>query len=481
MVRARYSKLDRERWAEATDPEDYRRPFARDYDRLIHRPAFRRLQGKTQVVTPGQADFFRTRLTHTLEVAQISRRLAETLGSDPDATEASAILHDLGQPPFGHVGDEALCDAIDRIARSWGLKSSPETPPQDAFDEVGGFEGNAQSFRLATHSLQRRPGKPGLNLTRTVLDGAIKYPWFRDQEGIKNSGKKWCFFPTEVGAAQWVRDSVPDDRSHSKSLEAQIVEWADDLVYAIHDLEDWFKAGLMPLELLRSSEDARAELKGRLVLQEWAPEEPRSDDKLNAGPEDDPYTAAEIRTAVDDLFRRGAGMGALPSPFQLIRKPFDGSHQSKAGVAFMRTRLFNLFVTETSCSDRPLSRRPPKRHYNDLAISREARRTNDILRKMLWIYVIDRPRMATQQAGQKRVVETLTEIYCAAAKLGPRGAEGVNLFPHDAKEQLKRDDLPRPERLRLVADHIAGMTDSYAMRMYGRLTGGDPGQFIDFV
>jgi dGTPase len=226
---AGYTADDLARRPDRDDPSDYRHPFARDYDRLVHTTAFRRLQGKTGVVAPGEADFFRTRLTHTVEVAQLARRLGWRLGAHPDLVESAAIAHDFGHPPFGHIGEEALSDTVDAAAVAWGLDP----------DEVGGYEGNAQTFRLLTRRLTGSTAAPGLNLTRATLDATIKYPWERGEV----SANKWCFYPTERDEAARVRAPVPDHRRHAQSFEAQLMEWADDVAYAVHDLEDFYLAG----------------------------------------------------------------------------------------------------------------------------------------------------------------------------------------------------------------------------------------------
>lgn len=442
--------LEREHWK--FDDDDDRQRFARDYDRLVHTSAFRRLQGKTQVVTPGEADFFRTRLTHTIEVAQVARRLARKLKCSPSLCEASAVLHDLGHPPFAHIGERTLCRVIDAAAKEWGLKDDHE-----GRDEVGGFNGNAQSFRLAVKSLSHKAGFHGLDLTRGVLDGAIKYPHERAHPDVPKSDDSWCFYPTEKGEAGWVRRGVPAERDLEKSFEAQIVDWADDVAYAIHDVEDWYRAGFMPLEMLVASQEARNAF-GKQVT--------RALEKKGFG-------TKEVADEIESFF--------TSLTFGGITSAYDGSRDTKRGIQQMRSDLFDAFtdVAASGAGD-------PTRHNNDLKIKRVARLRNDILKQMLWVYVIAHPRMATHQAGQSRVIEDLFRIHLKALdfdhdkrQIG-KDAE-LDIFAPGVREDLEdAHDLPA-ELLRLIADHIAGMTDGYATRLHARLTGIEQGVFNAFV
>src|SRR5947209_3788789 len=215
-----YDDSARERWVpEPSKATASRRSeFERDGARVLHSAGLRRLAAKTQVVIVGQSDFPRTRLTHSLECAQIGRELGAALGADPDLVDAACLAHDLGHPPFGHNGETALDDA----ARDWG-----------------GFEGNAQSLRVLTR-LEAKVAHPdgasaGLNLTRATLDAATKYPWPK-----REGSTKFGVYPDDEPVFSWLRDGAPGDR---RCLEAQVMDWADDVAYSVHDVEDGLHSG----------------------------------------------------------------------------------------------------------------------------------------------------------------------------------------------------------------------------------------------
>ncbi len=213
-----------------------RSPFQRDRARVLHSAAFRRLAAKTQVHTAGDDGFLRTRLTHSLEVAQIAREMGDRLGCDPDVVDTAGLAHDLGHPPFGHNGE----DALDEVAAA-----------------CGGFEGNAQTLRVLTRLEAKVVGpdgeSAGLNLTRAGLDAACKYPWFRGRGAAQVRRVR----RRRAGLRLAARRARPDDR---RCLEAQVMDWADDVAYSVHDVEDGIHGGYLALDPLRHDADERAAL-----------------------------------------------------------------------------------------------------------------------------------------------------------------------------------------------------------------------------
>jgi dGTPase len=237
-------------------PPKWRTEYQRDRDRILYSSAFRRLTAITQVTAAESGLGVHNRITHSLKVAQVARRLAERLKSpradprydniervadlDVDAVEACALAHDLGHPPFGHVAEDRL---------------------NDLMKNHGGFEGNAQSFRIITR-LATGPGGEnryrGLNLTRATLNGVLKYPWERSGGGFH--AKKFGAYSSDHDAIDWVRRGWPKGchpdtarTREQRSLEAELMDWADDVTYAVHDLEDFHRSGLIPFAVLAGS------------------------------------------------------------------------------------------------------------------------------------------------------------------------------------------------------------------------------------
>jgi dGTPase len=459
------------------DGADGRSPFARDLDRLIYTGEFRKLLGKAQVASAGEANFFRTRLTHTLEVAQVARRLAESINRgaqeeraragtpariedaavvaglpaieqqvDPDLVEAAAVLHDLGHPPFAHVGEAALAYAIEGAAASRGLT------------ETGSFNGNAQSFRLVTRILSHHGERRGLQLTFATLDAALKYPWVAGTPGVPEPSR-WSVNPTEASELETLRGGLPEDLRYSKTLEAQVMDWADDVAYSVHDVDDWNRAGYIPLARL-ASDAAEQERFAEFVLERRKPADRDG-----------------LRTAVLDVLTRRTGP---LQPFRLAQSDGETIFDITSGAARRALRRLRGNVFDDAMSRFVVSRRAeaasgvPRRYQFAFAADDEIRFTVSVLKELLWLYVVDDWRVATQQHGHRHVVLRLFDVYSTAAL-----ERNFRMFPADRRRYMEGLEDPL-ELLRAVADYVCGMTDNDACRRDERLcTGGTA--LLDYV
>jgi dGTPase len=425
-------------------PGDPRSAQQQDRDRLLYTPALRRLAGVTQVASPTERQILHNRLTHTLEVAQIGRGIAELLladpdrrthaqilgGLDPDAVEAAALIHDLGHPPFGHTAEKEL----DRLACKRGVPD--------------GFNGNAQSFRIVTRLAMRWPAQAGLNLTRATLDGALKYPWFRDPlPGPRHD--KWGVYRTEEDEFRWVRQAAAGTFGDGRSLEAELMDWADDIAYAVHDLEDFYCARLIPLDRLTSG-DLREQR--RFMAGAWGRLQGRTS-----------MTCDDLEQLTIDLFNW------LPT-----MDVYRGLRQQRADLRTMTSYLVERYM-------RAISLAPGSSPRPRAVIDPVSRNEVDILKQLTWEYVISTPALATQQHGQRRVIRDLFRIYERAT----RTPEEHAVLPDSSREVLEevmdvRDEQRRhQERIRLVVDLIASMTEQQALDMHRRLTGLNLGSVLD--
>ncbi|WP_104201249.1 deoxyguanosinetriphosphate triphosphohydrolase [Cryobacterium sp. Y29] len=255
-----YSETDEARWL----PEEHysrRSDFARDRARLLHSSALRRLAAKTQVLSPTAGlDFARNRLTHSLEVAQVGREIASRLNVDPDIVDTACLAHDIGHPPFGHNGEKALS--------LWS-------------EDIGGFEGNAQTLRLLTRLEPKVFGPDGhsygLNLTRASLDASCKYPWPESSSVYDPSGRaKFGFYQDDIAAFEWLRAGAPDRRL---CIEAEVMDLSDDIAYSVHDFEDAIVNGYVDVAALSSRTDHDELL---ATMSEWIGDATSADDLATA-------------------------------------------------------------------------------------------------------------------------------------------------------------------------------------------------------
>ena len=404
-----YTSADTERRVGERRKSRARGAFERDRARVLHSSALRRLAAKTQVVRTGVSDFPRTRLTHSLECAQIGRELGGALGCDPDLVEAACLSHDLGHPPFGHNGERAL----DQAARG-----------------CGGFEGNAQSLRL----LVRLEGKvidadghgAGLNLTRATLDATVKYPWARGGGGDTH---KFNHYPDDVEVFAWLRRDAPARRT---CFEAQIMDWADDVAYSVHDVEDALHAGMVSMAALRSPVE-RAQV-CRTAAAHYCDAAPAELEEVLTALLDDPAWPDE----------------------------FTGDLASLAALKDLTSELIGRFCRAAEGATRA-AHGPGRltRYRADLRVPRRARLECALLKAIAAHFVMGRAEALAYQVEERNMVTDLVEALWkhAPGALDPHFRDVFLTAPDDAAA------------LRVIVDQVASLTDTSAVALHARLVG----------
>ncbi len=398
---ARYDEAARERWVTEPPKRPGRTAFERDRARVVHSSALRRLGAKTQVVGPGDvdSDFPRTRLTHSLECAQVGRELGATLGCDPNLVETACLAHDLGHPPFGHNGESAL---------------------NDAAASIGGFEGNAQSFRLLSRleakTISDDGRSAGLNLTRASLDAATKYPWPK-----RDGTPKFGVYGDDIDVFTWMRSTAPDSK---RCLEAQVMDWADDVAYSVHDLEDGVQAGYIKVEELAHA-SAWADVID-VAVEFYLPD----------------GETAELERAAAELTR----LDCWPAKY-------DGTLASLAALKNLTSRLIGRFCQAAEAATREAyGRSPLTRYAADLVVPRATRVECALLKAVTAHYVMNREGITAIRTRQR---EMLLELVEHLASLGGDAFEPV----FAASWRAADDDAAR---LRVVVDQVASLTDTSA-------------------
>ncbi|WP_308184849.1 deoxyguanosinetriphosphate triphosphohydrolase [Streptomyces sp. MNU76] len=421
---ADYDPPSVERYAPEPDKRPGRTAFQRDRARVLHSAALRRLAGKTQVVTPGTRTHVwdaspRTRLTHSLECAQVGRELGAALGCDPDLVEAACLSHDLGHPPFGHNGEQAL---------------------NEFAEDCGGFEGNAQSLRLLTRIEPKRfVGSSdsgdlvsvGLNLTRAALDAATKYPWPRGGHPTDPRSPKFGVYDDDRPVFDWVRKDAPGT---STTFEAQVMDWSDDVAYSVHDVEDGLHAGHIDPACLHAEPERRAVFevaRGRYVPADTDP--------------------AELAAALDRLLDQ-----------EWWPHGYDGTAVAQARLKDATSQLIGRFcLAAEGATRRAYGGGPLTRYAAELVVPRETRLECAVLKAVADRYVMQRAEQERLRADQRIVVAELAEALTARA---PEGLEPQFRALFDSAP----DDRARK---RVIVDQIASLTDTSARALHARLTG----------
>ena len=431
-------------------PRDHRHPTERDRDRILHSSAFRRLQGKTQVFGIGQADFYRTRLTHSIETSQIARAIANNLLAEEgrlsgclasELAEAVALAHDLGHPPFGHAGEQALDGCMRDISRRFRLSGKRALR----------FEGNAQTFHILVAAEPKSPEYPGLNLTRATLASVIKYPYEQD------IGNDRFIFASDSAQARWALEAGTTLLSAKQrksgitpgmTIGCQILDWADDCAYSIHDIEDALQA-----QFLRSGDllDVRF---CRRVSQHY-----EETQKSEAVPD---LPRSEIR----DRLRRFEAR---------IHPPDSGDERAHRKQALRN--VLNELITGVSVERRPDQTRADFSWH--LAVPMESRILSVLCKSVAWEAVITDPRVAAMSTKGKEVLHDL--FHLLMEELVER--RSCALFPRYyrpiVEECLERGG--ELEAARAVCNFLALLTDLDALRLHSLLRGSKASSVFDLL
>jgi dGTPase len=376
----------------------------------MHSSALRRLGVKTQVMEAGQEDFPRTRLTHSLEVAQVGRELGSALGCDPDLVDTACLSHDLGHPPFGHNGETAL----NELAK-----------------DIGGFEGNAQSFRLLTRLEPKavsptsgpRPGQTiGLNLTRASLDAASKYPWTKQPGEIK-----FGVYEDDADVFAWVREGATGTTS---CFEAQVMDWSDDVSYCVHDIEDAVFAGHVNIDILKSS-SGRSEVVE--VAQKW-------------------YGSDFEKAELDAALVRVSSLPSWPASF-------DGTMRSLGELKNLTSTLIGRFcIAAQQATQAEYGQRPLTRYDASLVVPAEARYEVTALKALAARFVMNRVGAGELYARQRQQIQDLVEF--------------LNQDPEANLDRFHTDlwtEAGSPEaKFRVVIDQVAALTDVSLVQWHQR-------------
>jgi dGTPase len=372
---------------------------------------------------------FHTRQQHSYKVAQVGRRLAQLLikthaseavacDLDAEVVEAACLAHDLGHPPFGHIGEEALDELVS---------------PHDR----DGFEGNAQSFRILTRLAVRFPEKEGMDLTRATLAASIKYPWHRGSKDKPKKHKKWSAYKTEKVDFEFAREFIGGEE---KSIEASLMDWADDVAYSAHDLEDFHRCNAIPWhKIFRDSTS---------VIDHAAEGKKPADKK-------------RLEDAYLKLDRHLQGNYG-----ELLREPYEGNRYQREQLRRMTSQFIGTYIEAVTLQGSNSTGISVE--FDQVALDEVA-----LLKQITRDYIISSPSLAAQQHGQRKIIEGLfNEIYS--------GLNGRNEIPDFLPVRLRYlQDIAGTSHARFAADCIASLTEREATALHARLFGIISGSVLD--
>ncbi len=408
-----YNKFDLES-LDRRELDAYRTAFQTDRDRIIYSSAFRRLQAKTQVFLSGEFDFYRTRLTHSLEVAQIGRSISSFLKQtspflnedffiDPDLVEGVCLTHDLGHSPFGHAGERTL---------------------HQLMKQFGGFEGNAQSLQIIAETIY--PGsdsRRGMNSTRAFIDGILKYKkLFREDSESPNH----FIYDEQEYLRTFVLGDTDfaqiDDLNHFRSLECEIMDWADDTAYCLNDLVDSMNAGFLRFERVKR----------------WAEDQSLQGD------------LARYAETILSVIRDGKAEARFGKKIGSFIRCCSLTERSTPASSITNRYRFGLFV--------------------DPAVRAEA----DFYKRLSQELVFDHSQLHQLERKGRVILEGIFEAFSESYLNG----NGLRILP-ESFDRIIRMKQDRRARARVLCDYIAGMTDGFAIRTYKRLYDPDFGSLLD--
>jgi len=400
----RYGSEARERYVPEPPKRSDRTAFERDRARILHSSALRRLAGKTQVIRAGTDDFVRNRLTHSLEVAQVARELGKSLGCDPEIVDSAALSHDLGHPPFGHNGEAAL---------------------NEIADEIGGFEGNAQTLRILSRleakTFDERGRSVGLNLTRATLSSCVKYPWRRGERATSKFG----VYEDDLAVFAWL------DTRGRRTMEAQVMDLSDDIAYSVHDVEDGVVGGWFSLVGDLDTPGAWN------VAREW-------------------YDASATDGRLDAALERLRSMPEWPT------EPFRRERSSLAVLKSLTSALIGRFAGAAyAATVERWGTGPLVRYDGELEVPRDTLDEINVLKALAAHHIMRTDELAVVLREQRELLAALV------AHLRRTGDE--ELEPEFAADfRAAADDAAR---LRVIVDQVASLTDASAVAWARRLLG----------
>ncbi len=387
--------------------------FARDRARVLHSAALRRLAAKTQVLSPASpADFARNRLTHSLEVAQVGRELATALRLSPDIVDTACLSHDLGHPPFGHNGERALND--------WA-------------DDLGGFEGNAQSLRILTRlepKVVEGDTSFGLNLTRASLDATCKYPWTSEHPLADPGGRlKFGVYADDEPVFHWMREGAP---GRVRCIEAEVMDLSDDIAYSVHDFEDAIVNGYLDPARLASRDEHTALI---TAIQTW----------VGYG-----FAREELE---DALYR-------LMTQTEWIQG-FHGTRGDLAHLKNLTSDLIGRFArAATAATQESYAATDLTRYRAHVVVPRVIEAEMAVLKGIIGAFVVSIDGRKALYKEQRRVLRRLASaLWEHPDALDARHAPDFADAGTDAA------------RRRVVVDQVASLTDQSALAWHGRLVG----------